>query len=159
MLSSRKYIYIPPSKESLSNSLRRRLATVICSALTLLRLLTLRTGYPPLQGRKSVYSNKRENLATVGGPVLEDSQALSALQDIGVTASDILQASSVIWVEGPSDRINVNRWIELIGANLIEGLIAPSCLTAGVCSLTSAWYVWPQGRHLAQHCCKRCLTS
>jgi putative ATP-dependent endonuclease of the OLD family len=35
------------------------------------------------------------------------------LDDLDVRASDLLQANGVIWVEGPSDRIYVNRWIEL----------------------------------------------
>lgn len=35
------------------------------------------------------------------------------LDDLDVRASDLLQANSVIWVEGPSDRSFVNRWIEL----------------------------------------------
>src|SRR5262249_53947703 len=35
------------------------------------------------------------------------------LDDLDVRASDLLQANAVIWVEGPSDRIYVNRWIDL----------------------------------------------
>lgn len=35
------------------------------------------------------------------------------LDDLDVRASDLLQANCIIWVEGPSDRIYVNRWIEL----------------------------------------------
>jgi hypothetical protein len=59
---------------------------------------------------------------TVGGPVLEDIQSLAALRDLGVSASDILQANSVIWVEGPSDRIYLNQWIHLMDPDLVEGL-------------------------------------
>jgi putative ATP-dependent endonuclease of OLD family len=33
--------------------------------------------------------------------------------DLGVRASDLMQTNAVIWVEGPSDRIYVNRWLEL----------------------------------------------
>ena len=35
------------------------------------------------------------------------------LNDLGIKASDILQSNGVIWVEGPSDRIYMNKWIEL----------------------------------------------
>jgi predicted ATP-dependent endonuclease of OLD family len=35
------------------------------------------------------------------------------LDDLDVRASDILQANGIIWVEGPSDRIYLNRWINL----------------------------------------------
>lgn len=35
------------------------------------------------------------------------------LDDLDVRASDLLQANCIIWVEGPSDRLYFNRWIEL----------------------------------------------
>ncbi|CAG0994745.1 hypothetical protein MTYP_02489 [Methylophilaceae bacterium] len=35
------------------------------------------------------------------------------LDDLDVRASDLLQSNCLIWVEGPSDRIYLNRWIEL----------------------------------------------
>ncbi|MCP5197560.1 MAG: AAA family ATPase [Gammaproteobacteria bacterium] len=35
------------------------------------------------------------------------------LDDLDIRASDLLQSNGIIWVEGPSDRIYLNRWIEL----------------------------------------------
>src|SRR5258708_2307035 len=35
------------------------------------------------------------------------------LDDLDIRASDILQSNGIIWVEGPSDRLYLNRWIEL----------------------------------------------
>jgi len=44
------------------------------------------------------------------------------LDDLDVRASDLLQSNGVIWVEGPSDRIYLNRWIDLwCGGELSEG--------------------------------------
>lgn len=44
------------------------------------------------------------------------------LDDLDIRASDILQANGIIWVEGPSDRIYLNRWIDLWSdGNLKEG--------------------------------------
>jgi hypothetical protein len=40
-------------------------------------------------------------------------QGKTILDDLDLRASDILQSNGVIWVEGPSDRIYLNRWIEL----------------------------------------------
>jgi hypothetical protein len=42
------------------------------------------------------------------------------LDDLDVRASDILQANGIIWVEGPSDRIYVNRWIELFSDGALK---------------------------------------
>ncbi|ODA97894.1 hypothetical protein BFX40_32480 [Mesorhizobium sp. SEMIA 3007] len=45
------------------------------------------------------------------------------LDDLDIRASDILQANGVIWVEGPSDRIYLNKWIELLSDDeLKEGV-------------------------------------
>lgn len=45
-----------------------------------------------------------------------------AISDLGAKASDILQANGIVWVEGPSDAIYLNRWIELVSnGKLREG--------------------------------------
>ncbi len=46
----------------------------------------------------------------------------SVLDDLGVKASDILQTNGIIWVEGPSDRILINHWINLKDESLKEGI-------------------------------------
>ncbi len=43
------------------------------------------------------------------------------LYDLGIKASDILQSNGIIWVEGPSDRNYINRWIEILAPDLKEG--------------------------------------
>lgn len=42
------------------------------------------------------------------------------LDDLDVKASDILQSNGIIWVEGPSDRIYLKRWLELFTPNEYE---------------------------------------
>ncbi|CAI8961798.1 ATP-dependent nuclease [Pseudomonas sp. IT-P176] len=50
------------------------------------------------------------------GVVLDDlNRGYSVLDDLGAKASDILQANGIIWVEGPSDRVYLNKFIELWG--------------------------------------------
>jgi hypothetical protein len=45
------------------------------------------------------------------------------LDDLGIRASDILQANGIVWVEGPSDKLYFNRWVELVsGGKLQEGV-------------------------------------
>lgn len=41
------------------------------------------------------------------------------LNDLEVRASDILQSNGIIWVEGPSDRIYLNKWIEILSKGTI----------------------------------------
>ncbi len=44
------------------------------------------------------------------------------LTDMGYKASDLLQSNCVIWVEGPSDRIYLKKWLGLIAPDLVEGI-------------------------------------
>ena len=49
-------------------------------------------------------------------------QRSNICNDLGYKASDILQANCVIWVEGPSDRIYLNYWLESHSPDLVEGV-------------------------------------
>lgn len=42
------------------------------------------------------------------------------LDDLDVRASDLLQSNGIIWVEGPSDRIYIKKWLSLIDSSLKE---------------------------------------
>lgn len=44
------------------------------------------------------------------------------LDDLGVKASDLFQTNGVIWVEGPSDRIYIKKWLNLVAPELIENI-------------------------------------
>jgi predicted ATPase len=51
-----------------------------------------------------------------------DNEKFQICRDLGLRASDILQANSVIWVEGPSDRVYIRSWIGELAPDLIEGV-------------------------------------
>jgi hypothetical protein len=57
-------------------------------------------------------------IARVGTP----QQVADVCADLGYRPSDLLQANSVIWVEGPSDRIYLQHWISLLDPSLVEGI-------------------------------------
>jgi putative ATP-dependent endonuclease of OLD family len=42
---------------------------------------------------------------------------LGVISELGAKPSDLLQANGIIWVEGPSDVIYLNKWIELLSEN------------------------------------------
>lgn len=47
---------------------------------------------------------------------------LNIISDLGAKPSDLLQANGIVWVEGPSDRIYFNKWIEIFSnGELHEG--------------------------------------
>ena len=42
--------------------------------------------------------------------------------DLGMLASDVVQANSVVWVEGPTDRLYVKHWLNAFDPRLVEGV-------------------------------------
>ena len=42
--------------------------------------------------------------------------------DLGYRASDLVQANAIVWVEGPSDRTYLKRWLQLHAPDLVEGI-------------------------------------
>lgn len=45
---------------------------------------------------------------------------MAVIKELGSRPSDLLQANGVVWVEGPSDRIYLNRWIQLYTEGRLE---------------------------------------
>lgn len=46
----------------------------------------------------------------------------SILKDLDIRASDLLQSNGIIWVEGPSDRVYIKKWISLIDNTIEENV-------------------------------------
>jgi hypothetical protein len=49
-------------------------------------------------------------------------ERFSICVDLGYKASDLVQANAVIWVEGPSDRIYIRRWLQEAAPEFVEGI-------------------------------------
>ncbi|APQ11302.1 hypothetical protein BJP27_07250 [Pseudomonas oryzihabitans] len=58
---------------------------------------------------------KKQGSEVVGCLLKDYGHGYSVLDDLGAKASDILQANGIIWVEGPSDRVFLNKFIEIWG--------------------------------------------
>ena len=56
-------------------------------------------------------SHDGESARTTTVPTHSD--LIRIVSELGAKPSDLLQANGLIWVEGPSDRIYLNRWIDL----------------------------------------------
>ncbi|VVM59977.1 hypothetical protein PS683_01240 [Pseudomonas fluorescens] len=58
----------------------------------------------------------------IGNTYSGEATGHGVLDDLGVRASDLLQANGLIWVEGPSDRVFLKKWIDIWGkGELSEG--------------------------------------
>lgn len=63
---------------------------------------------------------KKENEGVITNSAISFIENEDILMNLGVRASDLLQSNAVIWVEGPSDRIYLNKWIELYSKGAIK---------------------------------------
>ena len=55
---------------------------------------------------------QKNNDEVIVNNITKKIQKNSILNDLGVKASDLLQANGIIWVEGPSDRVYIKKWLE-----------------------------------------------
>ena len=47
-------------------------------------------------------------------PISSFDESIEILDELGIKASDLLQANGIIWVEGPSDRIYIKSWLNML---------------------------------------------
>lgn len=73
------------------------------------------------EGAKVFGVSSREGQASVT-PLLADQSRREMCRELGYKASDLLQSNSIIWVEGPSDRIYLKHWLKEIAPELREGI-------------------------------------
>lgn len=72
--------------------------------------------------RATVFHIQQATHGTEVQPAGTPAQVAALCADLGYRPSDLLQANAIIWVEGPSDRVYLRRWIELMDDSLIEGI-------------------------------------
>ena len=70
----------------------------------------------------SVYHIQLKDKSSTAAHCNTGSDRFQICRDLGYQASDLLQANSIVWVEGPSDRIYLSAWLSYVASDLIEGL-------------------------------------
>lgn len=69
----------------------------------------------------SIYHCFYEQAHTKVEKLQTNMQVSSMLADLGYKNSDLMHSNCIVWVEGPSDRIYLNKWINLMDPSLREG--------------------------------------
>lgn len=72
--------------------------------------------------RSTIVHVTHDGKQTTLEPATTPAELSEVCADLGYRPSDILQTNSIIWVEGPSDRIYLQHWISQVKPDLIEGL-------------------------------------
>lgn len=69
-----------------------------------------------------LYHVQKSNGESSITPIKDRTARLDVLSDLDVRASDLFQSNGIIWVEGPSDRVYINRWLKVFcDSEYIEG--------------------------------------
>lgn len=72
--------------------------------------------------KAEVYHITLKNGSSQVERVTSDRHRSDVCHDLGYHPSDLLQTNSIVWVEGPSDRIYLNWWIRALDQSLLEGI-------------------------------------
>lgn len=120
--TSNSIVLIDEPELNMHPSLLRRLMKLIFSNNTNQYIISTHSNVLlDAQHEKSVYRISGGQYSTVMKcDNVDDSRDL--LNDLGVRASEILQSNGIIWVEGPSDRTYIKKWLELNSSESEEGL-------------------------------------
>lgn len=66
---------------------------------------------------------KNSQTGAVCRNVLDHFSSTAILDDLDIRGSDLLQSNGIIWVEGPSDRVYIRKWIDMASqGSLKEGV-------------------------------------
>ena len=77
--------------------------------------------------------------------VSEHFDRLGVVSELGARPSDLLQANGIVWVEGPSDRIYLNRWIALCSDGRLREGRNYQCAFYGGALLAKTQFTPPEG--------------
>lgn len=69
----------------------------------------------------SIFHLTRGDAGTQIRAAVTPSDRAGICADLGYRSSDLVQANAIVWVEGPSDRVYLRKWIEVLAPDLIEG--------------------------------------
>lgn len=116
-------------ENNLHPALLRRLITFLARKRHELGFSLILTTHSPVcidwatkQDDAGIIHVTREAARSVCRNVMDYDGHTNILDDLDVRGSDILQSNGIIWVEGPSDRVYLRCWLDIMsGGKLIEG--------------------------------------
>ena len=126
-LISRYVFAFEELENNLHPSLQRRLVKYICESAIENKFVVFLTTHSSAvidmlshNGRAQIIHVTHSEGAAKARRVTTYVENRGILDDLDVRASDLLQANGIVWVEGPSDRLYFNRWINLVTGGALE---------------------------------------
>jgi predicted ATPase len=70
----------------------------------------------------AVFHVRHDGRESVVNRSLSTASRVEICADLGYRATDLLQTNSIVWVEGPTDRLYILHWLRALDPDLIEGI-------------------------------------
>lgn len=102
--------------------LQRRLLSYLATHTTNQYLIATHSAHMLDANRASVSHVTLSGPRSSVRPAAEVASLARISADLGYRPSDLMQSNSVIWVEGPSDRVYLSKWLSIQDDNLVEGV-------------------------------------
>ncbi|WP_394197874.1 ATP-dependent nuclease [Litoreibacter albidus] len=126
---SKLILVVEEPENNLHPALLRRLLEFLAERRTKLGFSLVMTTHSPVcidwstrREDTALVHVKRDETRSKCENVMDYKGQTQVLDDLDVRGSDLLQSNGIIWVEGPSDRVYLKRWIDLESDGaLIEG--------------------------------------
>jgi len=126
---SKLILVVEEPENNLHPALLRRLLEFLAARRAELGFSLVMTTHSPVcidwstrRGDAALVHVKRDGTRSKCENVMDYKGQAQVLDDLDVRGSDLLQSNGIIWVEGPSDRVYLKRWIDLESDGvLIEG--------------------------------------
>lgn len=122
ILNKSSAILLEEPEVHLHPHLQRRLMKFICDETESQYFITTHSASIIDTPGASVFGVRNEEGRAYIRPLITSHEKFNACRELGFRASDLLQSNCVIWVEGPSDRIYLKKWIYDADSDLIEGV-------------------------------------
>lgn len=123
-LVERSLVCIEEPEVNLHPVLQRKLIRHLSAATNNQYLIATHSAHMLDFERANVIHVRKDESGTVPSPATEVQAVADVCADLGYRPSDVLQSNAVIWVEGPSDRTYLRRWLSLIEPDspYVEGI-------------------------------------
>jgi len=102
--------------------LQRRLLSYLASHTTNQYLIATHSAHMLDANVASVSHVTMQDARSIVAPATRVGALARVSADLGYRPSDLLQSNFVVWVEGPSDRIYISKWLALEAPDLTEGV-------------------------------------
>jgi AAA domain, putative AbiEii toxin, Type IV TA system len=103
-------------------TLQRKLLRYLASETSNQYLLATHSAHMLDSQQASISAVKYAEEGTRVKPAIAPADVAEVSAELGARPSDLIQANSVIWVEGPSDRIYLLGWLASAAPELVEGI-------------------------------------